>query len=157
MIYKTLKFIRMKSVQNPVTASKGSKNYVGTLKANKTAKEASAFKELIVDELKDIYWAEGYLVKNLPKIAKAATSLDLKKAFENHLKETETHVSTLEKVFKALGETPKAKTCDAMMGLVKEAQGVIKATEEGTKVRDVALIMAAQKIEHYEIASYGTL
>ncbi len=123
----------------------------------KTAQQDSALNELFLDELKDIYWAEKYLVKNMPKLAKGATSATLKTAFETHLAETEGQVLRLEQVFKAVGEEASAKKCHAMDGLVKEAKELLEDTEEGTMTRDVALISAAQKVEHYEIASYGTL
>jgi ferritin-like metal-binding protein YciE len=119
--------------------------------------DQSALTELFQDELKDIYWAEKHLVKNLPKLAKGATSAELKTAFEKHLAETEGHVARLEQVFDAIGEKASAKKCQAMDGLVKEAKELLEDTEEGTMTRDAALISAAQKVEHYEMASYGTL
>jgi ferritin-like metal-binding protein YciE len=120
-------------------------------------KEDSALKELFLDELKDIYWAEQHLAKALPKMAKGATSPDLKAAFESHLKETTNHATRLEQAFEAMGEKAKAVKCEAMAGLLKEAEELMSETEKGTEVRDVALISAAQKVEHYEIASYGTM
>ena len=124
----------------------------------KTGKmEDSEFHEFFVDELKDIYWAEKHLVKALPKMQKAATSEELKAAFEKHTQETEQHINTLEQVFELLGEKAAAKKCDAMAGLLEEANGIIEETDKGTMVRDAALIIAAQKVEHYEIATYGTL
>ncbi len=124
----------------------------------KTGKmEDSEFHEFFVDELKDIYWAEKHLSKALPKMQKAATSPELQAAFEKHTQETQTHIATLEQVFELLGEKAAAKKCDAMEGLVEEAKGVIEDTKKGTLVRDAGLILAAQKAEHYEIATYGTL
>lgn len=117
----------------------------------------SALEEFFVDELKDIYWAEKKLVKTLPKLQKAATSNELKQAFGNHLSETETHVERLEKAFEMLGQKAQAKKCDAMEGITEEGASVIEDTAEGTATRDVALVMAGQKAEHYEIASYGGL
>lgn len=117
----------------------------------------SALMELFVDSIKDIYWAEKHLTKALPKLEKAATSEELKEAFQNHLAQTEEQVGRLEQVFELLEETARGKKCEAMEGLVKEAQTVIEDTDEGTATRDVGLIMAAQKVEHYEIASYGSL
>jgi len=114
-------------------------------------------KEFFVDELKDIYWAEKKLVKVLPKLEKAATSEELKQAFGNHLAETEEHVERLEKAFEMLGEKPQAKKCDAMEGITEEGASVIEDTDEGSATRDVALVMAGQKAEHYEIATYGGL
>lgn len=117
----------------------------------------SALTKLFVDEIKDIYWAEKHLTKALPKMEKAATSDVLKKAFATHLKQTNGHVARLEKVFKLLGQKVQAKKCEAMAGLVEEAASIIEDTEKGTATRDVGLIMAAQKVEHYEIATYGSL
>ncbi|HTE01740.1 MAG TPA: ferritin-like domain-containing protein [Mucilaginibacter sp.] len=117
----------------------------------------SALNELFIDELKDIYWAEKNLVKALPKMAKAATSDELRTAIENHLAETETHVTRLEQAFESIGEKAVAVKCEAMAGLIKEGDEIVSETEKGTLTRDVGIISAAQKIEHYEIASYGTL
>jgi ferritin-like metal-binding protein YciE len=119
--------------------------------------EGEKLKELFVDGLKDIYWAEKHLTKTLPKLAKAATSEDLRDAFEMHLDETKGHVEKVEQVFDMIGEKAQAKLCPAMEGLVKEGEEIIDSTDSGTVVRDCGLIMAAQKVEHYEIASYGTL
>jgi len=111
---------------------------------------------LFIDELKDIYWAEKALVKALPKMAKKATSTELVEAIEEHLSVTETQVERLEQVFETLGEKASAKKCDAMAGLIEEAEEIMSEAEEGV-VRDAGIISAAQKVEHYEIASYGTL
>ncbi|WP_316738560.1 ferritin-like domain-containing protein [Pedobacter aquatilis] len=119
--------------------------------------EPSEFHEFFVDELKDIYWAEKHLVKALPKMKKAATSPELAAAFEKHTQETQTHIETLEEIFGLLDEKATAKKCDAMAGLLDEANGIIEETDEGTMIRDAGLILAAQKVEHYEIATYGTL
>ena len=110
--------------------------------------------ELFIEELKDIYWAEKHLVKALPKMEKAASSEELANAFADHLAVTQEQVSRLEKVFELLGEKARGKKCEAMEGLVKEAESVIEDTEEGSWTRDVALIIAAQKVEHYEMSSY---
>ena len=123
----------------------------------RTPEQESALKELFVDSLKDMYWAEKHLVKDLKKLVKAATSDELKAAFETHATETEIQVQKLEQVFELIGEKASAKKCEAMAGLSKEAEELTESTEAGTEVRDVALISAAQKVEHYEIASYGTL
>jgi ferritin-like metal-binding protein YciE len=117
----------------------------------------SRLEEFFVDEIKDIYWAEKHLVKTLPKMLKAATSADLQKAFGDHLKATSEHVTRLEKVFDLLGHKPQAKKCDAMEGITKEGASIIEETEKGTATRDVGLILAAQKVEHYEISTYGGL
>lgn len=113
--------------------------------------------EFFADELKDIYWAEKHLVKTLPKMKKAATSPELQQAFEDHLQVTMEHVSRLEEVFELMGKKPQAKKCDAMAGITEEGAGIIEETEKGTATRDVGLILAAQKVEHYEIATYGGL
>lgn len=121
------------------------------------AADSSKLQEFFVESLKDIYWAEKHLVKALPKMAKAATSSELVSAFEEHLNVTEEQVARLEEVFLLMGKKAVAKKCDAMEGLVKEANSIIEETEKGTMVRDTALICAAQKVEHYEIATYGCL
>ncbi|SHL88450.1 ferritin-like domain-containing protein [Mucilaginibacter sp. OK098] len=119
--------------------------------------EDSEFHKFFVDELKDIYWAEKHLVKALPKMQKAATSSDLAAAFKKHTGETQTHIDRLEQVFALLDEKAVAKKCDAMEGLLAEAAGILEDTEKGTHTRDAGLILAAQKVEHYEIATYGSL
>lgn len=111
--------------------------------------------ELFIDELKDLYNAENQLVKALPKMAKAATSPDLVSGFEEHLEQTKGHVERLESIFKSLGEDPKGKTCKGMEGLIEEGSEAIEEYEG--PVRDAALIGAAQRVEHYEIAAYGTV
>jgi ferritin-like metal-binding protein YciE len=122
-----------------------------------TGVEESALNELFIDELKDIYWAEKHLVSALPKMAKAATSEELRTAIQNHLSETETHVTRLEDAFASIDEKAVAKKCEAMAGLIKEGEEIIADTEKGSFTRDAGIISAAQKVEHYEIASYGTL
>ena len=116
---------------------------------------AENLNELFVEEVRDIYAAEKQLVKSLPKMAKATESTQLRAAFEEHLEITKAHVSRLEEVFKSLGVAARGKTCEGMKGLIKEGQEAIEELE-GT-VLDAALIAAAQKVEHYEIATYGTL
>ncbi|MXV16657.1 YciE/YciF ferroxidase family protein [Hufsiella ginkgonis] len=123
----------------------------------RTPEAESALKELFVDELKDILWAEKHLVSALKKMAKEATLSELKDAFTTHVAQTEGQIARLERVFESVGEKAAAKKCEAMAGLIKEAEGIIEDTEKGTEVRDAGLISAAQKVEHYEIASYGTL
>src|ERR1700760_2701445 len=125
--------------------------------ATRTPKAESALKELFVDELKDIYWAEKHLASALPKMIKGATSENLKDTISAHLDETKNHLTRLESVFESIGEKAAAKKCLAMEGLLKEATELLSDTDKGTEVRDVAIISAAQKVEHYEIASYGTL
>lgn len=109
------------------------------------------------DSLKDIYWAEKHLTKALPKMQKAATTEELQSAIEEHLTQTEEHVTRLEQVFEILGKKPQAKKCEAMEGLLKEGETVIEETEDGSMTRDVGIIVSAQKVEHYEIAAYGSL
>jgi ferritin-like metal-binding protein YciE len=119
--------------------------------------EKTMLNELFMDELKDIYWAEKHLTKALPKMSKAATSQELSSAFQNHLTQTERQIERIEQVFELLDTAPRAKKCDAMEGLVKEAQSLLEELPKGTMVRDAGLIIAAQKVEHYEIAAYGSL
>lgn len=114
-------------------------------------------KEFFIEELKDIYWAEKKLVSSLPKLQRAACTDALKTAIGEHLEETRGHVTRLEDIFEQLGKKAQAKKCEAMEGIIEESRTVIEDTEEGTATRDVALIMAAQKAEHYEIATYGGL
>lgn len=115
-----------------------------------------SLEDLYVDELRDLYSAENQLVKALPKMAKAASSADLKAGFEEHLEQTKGHVERLEKVFDKIGKSPKGKKCKAMEGLVDEGSEVIKE-EMSPEVKDAALISAAQRVEHYEMAGYGTV
>ncbi|MEO8237619.1 MAG: ferritin-like domain-containing protein [Flavobacterium sp.] len=152
------------------TATKNTKSTTGsTTKAANTATKsnskdkttakssaAEGLRELFVDSLKDIYWAEKALVKALPKMAKNATSDNLISAINDHLAVTQEQVARLEKVFTTIGEKAVAKKCDAMEGLIKEGESIMEETEVGP-VRDAGIIAASQKIEHYEIATYGTL
>lgn len=117
---------------------------------------AKELKDLFEDSLKDIYWAEKALVKALPKMQKNATDETLKQAIGQHLEETKVQVSRLEETFESIGVKAQAKKCDAMQGLLDEADSIIEETEPGT-VRDAGIIAASQKVEHYEIATYGTL
>jgi len=117
---------------------------------------ADNLRDLLVEELKDIYNAENQLLKALPKMAKAAQNADLKAGFTAHLQETQGHVKRLEKCFKLLGEPVKGKTCAAMKGLVEEGAEAIEEND-ASPVRDAQLIGAAQRVEHYEIAAYGTV
>jgi Uncharacterized protein conserved in bacteria len=111
--------------------------------------------KLYTDELRDLYNAENQLVKALPKMAKAASSDDLKDAFEKHLEQTKGHVERLEQIFEELGENPKGKTCRAMKGLIEEGSEILQQDGEES-VLDAGIIVAAQKVEHYEIAGYGS-
>ncbi|MEO5984345.1 MAG: ferritin-like domain-containing protein [Ferruginibacter sp.] len=113
--------------------------------------------KLFEDSIKDIYWAENHLVKALPKMISAASSAALQGAISNHLDQTKTHVERLQQVFELLGKKPQAKKCDAMEGLSREGEGVIEDTDSGTPARDLGIIMASQKVEHYEISAYTGL
>jgi ferritin-like metal-binding protein YciE len=113
-------------------------------------------KELFHETLKDIYFAEKKILSTLPKMAKAAQAGELKAAFEKHERETEEHVSRLEKVFEELDQAPRGKTCDAILGIIEEGQEVMKEFK-GMPALDAGLLAAAQAVEHYEIARYGTL
>jgi ferritin-like metal-binding protein YciE len=126
-------------------------------KKDSRSSSSPLLEKFFIDMLKDIYWAEKHLVETLPVMQRAATTDELQEAFEDHLLATQKHVSRLEKVFRNLGKEPEAKKCEAMAGLVEESKSIIKETKDGTMTRDVALIIAAQKIEHYEIATYGSL
>lgn len=111
--------------------------------------------KLYTEELRDLYNAENQLLKALPKMAKAASSEELKNAFEKHLEQTKGHVERLEQVFKELDENPKGKTCRAMKGLIQEGSEILQQDGDES-VRDAGIIVAAQKVEHYEIAGYGS-
>lgn len=112
--------------------------------------------DLFLDTLKDIYYAERQIVKTLPKMAKAATSPELKTGFEQHLEETEGHVERLEQIFELLGKPARGKTCDAILGIIEEGKSIIE-DYKGTPALDAGLVAAGQAVEHYEIARYGTL
>lgn len=114
-----------------------------------------SMQKLFVEELRDIFSAENQITKALPKMAKAASSTELRTAFEHHLKETEGQIQRLEQIFEMLGENPKGKTCDGMKGLLDEGSQVLHETKEGA-IRDEAMISAGQRVEHYEMAAYGT-
>lgn len=119
--------------------------------------ESNKFRKFFIDQLKDIYWAENALLEALPEMADASTSKKLAKAFEKHTKETEGQIQILDQVFEIMGEKAEGKKCEAMAGIVKEAESVIKDTENDSYTRDAGLVLAGQKTEHYEIASYGAL
>jgi ferritin-like metal-binding protein YciE len=118
--------------------------------------QESQLQKLFEDELKDIYWAEKALTKAIPKMIKNATSGDLIEALEKHLTETQNHVTRLEQVFDVIGKNAVAKKCEATAGLIEEAGQIMEECEKGA-MRDAGIISAAQKVEHYEIATYGTL
>ncbi len=112
--------------------------------------------DLFEETLKDLYFVENKLVKTLPKMASKASSPDLKQAIDSHLAETEVHVQRLEQVFQLLGKSAQAKTCEALEGLIKEAEEVMGEIKDAETL-DAAIISSAQTVEHYEIARYGTL
>jgi len=145
------------------TKSGNASNGSGKSKGNASHKETSGNRmqssqlmQLFEDELKDIYWAEKALIKAIPKMIKNATSEELIDALENHLTETEEQIKRVEQVFEILGKKASAKKCEAMEGLIKEAEEIMEECEEGAMC-DAGIIAAGQKVEHYEIASYGTL
>ncbi|MDR7210835.1 ferritin-like domain-containing protein [Flavobacterium piscis] len=144
----------MKTTESKKETAPKEETKKGVTKAKSNA--ASGLTELFEDGLKDIYWAEKALTKAIPLMAKNATSADLIEALNSHLTETEDHVIRLEKVFELIGKKASAKKCDAMEGLIEEGKEILEETEIGV-VRDAGIISASQKIEHYEIASYGTL
>lgn len=127
---------------------------VGKVPAKKDA--AQELQDFFEDGLKDIYWAEKALLKALPKMQKNATSAKLKQSIADHLEQTKTQVTRLEGVFASIGKKAQGAKCDAMDGLLKEGEGILEETVNGA-VRDAGIIAAAQKVEHYEIATYGTL
>ena len=120
-----------------------------------TALKLDSLRDLLIEELRDLYNAETQLVDALPKMAEAATSQELKSAFQHHLEETRGHVSRLDRIFQQISEKSAGETCEAMKGLIKEGETLVKA-EGNPDVRDAGLIGAAQRVEHYEMAGYGT-
>jgi ferritin-like metal-binding protein YciE len=120
------------------------------------ATKENSLKEVYIDELKDLYNSENQLIKAIPKMAKAANSTDLRAGFEEHLEQTKNHATRLDQILEALGENPRGKKCKGMQGIVAEGSEVIDQSHEGA-VRDSALIAAAQRVEHYEIAAYGVV
>lgn len=118
--------------------------------------EAKTLDDLFLDTLKDIYYAEKQIVKTLPKLAKAAQSPELKAGFEKHLEETEGHVERLEQIFDIIGAPARGKTCEAILGIIEEGKSIMEEFKD-TPALDAGLVSAAQAVEHYEIARYGTL
>jgi ferritin-like metal-binding protein YciE len=118
---------------------------------------SSHLEKFFLDQLQDIYYAEQKILQSLPKMQQAATTEELKDAFEDHLHQTQRHVKRLEKVFETLNKRAEGKKCEAIEGISREVESIINETEKGTLTRDAALIIAAQKVEHYEIATYGGL
>jgi ferritin-like metal-binding protein YciE len=137
--------------------SKSSKPSAKQTSQSKTDRNGSMLESFFIDALKDIYWAEKALTKALPRMAKAATSSELKKAFEQHLEVTRKQIDRLDKIFEQMGKKAQGKKCEAMQGLIEESESIISETKDDTFTRDAALIISAQKVEHYEIAAYGGL
>ncbi len=144
-----------KSNDNQSTSNQKNSRTNGKSATNGSNAE-QGFRDLFEDELKDIYWAEKALTKAIPKMIKNTTTQDLAQALEDHLEETRGHVDRIEEAFQMLGKAARAKKCEAMDGLIKEAEEIMEDTPEGI-VRDAGIISAGQKVEHYEIATYGTL
>ncbi len=140
------------------TQTNGASENAGNLIANTNSgtMQSSQLMKLFEDELKDIYWAEIALTKAIPKMIEQATSEELITALTRHLAETTEQVARAEKVFACIGKKPEAVKCEAMTGLIKEAEQIMEECEEGA-MRDAGIISAGQKVEHYEIATYGTL
>ena len=149
------------SGSNRSKGSSGSRSSASSKSAASGAMQQGAggamLEKFMYDSLKDIYWAEKHLLKALPRLRKAATNEELKAALEEHVEVTQEQVARLEQVFELLGKKAQGKKCEAMEGLTKEAESIVEETEAGTATRDVGIIMAAQKVEHYEIATYGGL
>ena len=141
----------------PATKSATKKSTTKTMATQGAALGNGQLEKFFHDALKDIYWAEKALTKALPKMMKKSTTEELKTAFEEHLTQTQGQIERLEEVFTMLGYKAQAKKCEAMEGLIKEAESIIEETEDGSMTRDAAMVMAAQKVEHYEIATYGGL
>jgi ferritin-like metal-binding protein YciE len=158
LLFLIIKLTYMKST----TKNKSNGKMAGQAPASKSSGSSTAhsptyLQKFFIDQLKDIYYAENELLKGLTDMKRASTTEELEDAFENHLKQTQRHIQRLEKIFQMIGKKPQGKKCEAMEGLLKEARSIIDETEEGSLTRDAALIIAAQKVEHYEIATYGGL
>jgi len=160
-LFINLKFFIMK--QNEKNKNQNAQNRISSKSAtsgrgsNGQKGQESLLEKFFTDQLKDIYYAEQKLLKAIPKMAQACTTEELEDAFNDHLKQTERHVKRLEKVFQIIGKKPEAEKCEAIEGIVKEAETIINETKQESMTRDAALIIAAQKVEHYEIATYGGL
>jgi ferritin-like metal-binding protein YciE len=146
-----------KSKAKGAKLSRGTQTSGGKSAKSNVDKNGSMLEDYFIDALKDIYWAEKALTKALPKMAKAATSKELKKAFEQHLEVTRKQIGRLDKIFGQMGKKAQGKKCEAMAGLIEESESIIAETKDDTFTRDAALIISAQKVEHYEIAAYGGL
>ncbi len=138
---------------NKTSSKKSTTAKKGKLKAT----DENALRDFLVDELKDIYFAEHEIMKGLTKMKDAATSDKLKKAIDLHYNQTKEQITRLEDVFGMFDEKPAKKKCEAIIGILKEGDSILEDTEEGSMTRDAAIIIASQKVEHYEIATYGSL
>jgi len=138
-------------------ANKNNKKKNAPHQENGKSSSPSYLQKFFIDQLKDMHYAESELIKGLEEMKKATTTEELEDAFGNHIKQTQRHVQRLEKVFKLVSKNPERKKCEAMDGLLKECRAIIEETEDGSLPRDAALIIAAQNVEHYEIATYGGL
>lgn len=152
---------RSASSSGRTTAGSESSGHNGTRQTGQNRSHSftgeSHLEKFFLAQLKDIYYAEKKIVQSLPKMQEAATTQELKEAFEDHLHQTQRHVKRLEKAFTAIGQQAEGEKCEAIEGIAREVDNIIGETEEGTLTRDAALIIAAQKVEHYEIATYGGL
>jgi len=159
LIMPTTKSKKATGGQTSSRASNGSgKSKTSNGKNNPGAEQQNTkLAKFFEDSLKDLYWAEKELTKALPKMQKAATTEELQNAIEEHITQTEEHVSRLEQVFQLIGKKAQAKKCDGMEGLIAEGEKVVEETDEGSMTRDAGIIVSAQKVEHYEIAAYGSL
>ena len=126
-----------------------------TVRVRRSSLKLESMRDLLIEELRDLYDAEKQLIEALPKMSRAATSAELKSAFDHHLDQTRDHLTRLKSVFSDLGEKPTGEACEAMQGLIKEGENIAQAKGNGD-VRDAGLIGAAQRVEHYEMAGYGT-
>ncbi|MEY8760141.1 ferritin-like domain-containing protein [Chryseobacterium tongliaoense] len=145
------------SINTTGAATAEKKIPVDNASVDKNEMKNSSLHKFFVSSLKDIYYAENAIIDALEKMQEAATTEELKDAFEDHQLQTKKHISRLEKVFKLIDEKPEKKECEAIKGIIKEGEEIIKSTQDGSMTRDAALIIAAQKVEHYEIATYGGL
>ena len=141
-----------KNENNKETSTTKSKN-----QSKFSQEDAGKLTEFLIEEFKDIYYAENEILKGLKKMEAAATSKELKSGINAHYAQTQGQIKRLEEIFSLMGQKPAKKKCDAIDGILKEGESALEDTEEGTMVRDVAIILASQKVEHYEIATYGSL
>jgi len=147
----------MKSTIKTKSTVAGTTSKTNQPESPKAGEQGSLLEKFFMDQLKDIYYAEQQILKALPEMEEACTTEQLKEAFNDHLHQTQKHVKRLEKAFTAMGVKAEGKKCDAIEGIIKEGKTIIEETKEGSMTRDAALIIAAQKVEHYEIATYGGL